>query len=37
MTLDELLELAADLRKKDQDCKICVRVCMAAGCQSSGA
>jgi bidirectional [NiFe] hydrogenase diaphorase subunit len=37
MTLDELLELAAELREKDKACKICVRVCNAAGCQSSGA
>ncbi len=37
MTLDELLELAAELREQGKARKVCVRVCNAAGCQSSGA
>ena len=37
MQLDELNELAAEVRAKEHECEHCVRVCMAAGCQSSGA
>ncbi len=37
MQLDELSELAAEVREAQQHCEHCVRVCMAAGCQSSGA
>ncbi len=37
MQLDELSELAASTREAEHRCEHCVRVCMAAGCQSSGA
>ena len=37
MHLDELRELAEESRRKEAGCRHCVRVCMAAGCQSSGA
>ncbi|MHB0959161.1 MAG: NADH-quinone oxidoreductase subunit NuoF [Pirellulaceae bacterium] len=37
MQLDELTELAAEIRAAEHQCQHCVRVCMAAGCQSSGA
>ena len=37
MHLDELNELASEIREAKSSCKCCVRVCMAAGCQSSGA
>ncbi|WP_349258535.1 NADH-quinone oxidoreductase subunit NuoF [Aggregatilinea sp.] len=34
MTYDELAELAAESREKQQQYKYCLRVCMAAGCLS---
>ncbi len=37
MHLDELADFAAEVRKEQQESKHCIRVCMAAGCQSSGA
>lgn len=37
MQLEELSELAAEIQESQQHCDHCVRVCMAAGCQSSGA
>ena len=37
MHLDELNELATEIREAKASCKCNVRVCMAAGCQSSGA
>jgi bidirectional [NiFe] hydrogenase diaphorase subunit len=37
MNLDELEELASEVRAAGESCTHCVRVCMAAGCQSSGA
>ncbi len=37
MQLDELTALAAEARERDVHCRHQVRVCMAAGCQSSGA
>jgi bidirectional [NiFe] hydrogenase diaphorase subunit len=37
MQLDELSELADGVREREKQCHHCVRVCMAAGCQSSGA
>ena len=37
MQLDDLSELADSVQEKQQQCDHCVRVCMAAGCQSSGA
>lgn len=36
MHLDELAELAKDVCKNHQEIKHCIRVCTAAGCQSSG-
>ncbi len=37
MNLDDLEELASEVRTAGETCTHCVRVCMAAGCQSSGA
>ncbi len=37
MQLDELSELAERVQEHEHNCDHCVRVCMAAGCQSSGA
>jgi bidirectional [NiFe] hydrogenase diaphorase subunit len=37
MQLDDLNELAEEVRASHQSCEHCVRVCMAASCQSSGA
>jgi bidirectional [NiFe] hydrogenase diaphorase subunit len=37
MHLDDLNELAEEVRANQQGCGHCVRVCMAASCQSSGA
>jgi bidirectional [NiFe] hydrogenase diaphorase subunit len=37
MHLDELNELASEIREAKSSCTCNVRVCMAAGCQSSGA
>jgi bidirectional [NiFe] hydrogenase diaphorase subunit len=37
MNLEELSEVASEVRTAQQSCKHCVRVCMAASCQSSGA
>ncbi|MCY2989289.1 MAG: NADH-quinone oxidoreductase subunit NuoF [Planctomycetota bacterium] len=37
MQLDDLTELAEEVRAAEHKCEHCVRVCMAAGCQSSGA
>ena len=37
MHLDDLNELADEVRASQQACDHCVRVCMAASCQSSGA
>ncbi|MCH5374810.1 MAG: NAD(P)H-dependent oxidoreductase subunit E, partial [Planctomycetes bacterium] len=37
MQLDDLNELADEVRAANQACDHCVRVCMAASCQSSGA
>jgi bidirectional [NiFe] hydrogenase diaphorase subunit len=37
MQLDDLNELAEEVRSSHQSCEHCVRVCMAASCQSSGA
>ncbi len=37
MQLDELAEVVEDVREQQRQCDHCVRVCMAAGCQSSGA
>ncbi len=37
MQIDELNELAEQVQAKHQSCQHCVRVCMAASCQSSGA
>ena len=37
MNLDDLEELASEVRAAGESCTHCVRVCMAAGCQSSGA
>ena len=37
MQLEELNELAESTRQEQQEEKHCIRVCMAAGCQSSGA
>jgi bidirectional [NiFe] hydrogenase diaphorase subunit len=37
MQLDDLNELAEEVRASRQSCGHCVRVCMAASCQSSGA
>jgi bidirectional [NiFe] hydrogenase diaphorase subunit len=36
MQLDELNELASEVRESQQSCDHCIRVCVAAGCQSSG-
>ena len=37
MNLETLAEIAAETRRKAEPVRRCVRVCMAAGCQSSGA
>jgi bidirectional [NiFe] hydrogenase diaphorase subunit len=37
MNLDDLEELASEVRAAGDSCPHCVRVCMAASCQSSGA
>jgi bidirectional [NiFe] hydrogenase diaphorase subunit len=37
MNLDDLEELASEVRTAGDSCPHCVRVCMAASCQSSGA
>jgi bidirectional [NiFe] hydrogenase diaphorase subunit len=36
MQLDELNEMAVEVRERQQQADHCIRVCMAAGCQSSG-
>ncbi len=37
MNLEDLEELASETQAAGESCQHCVRVCMAAGCQSSGA
>ncbi len=37
MNLDDLEEHVSEVRAAGESCQHCVRVCMAAGCQSSGA
>ena len=37
MNLEDLSDIADKTKQAEKDCKHCVRVCMAASCQSSGA